>query len=96
MANLPAEYDIEDVFKSLRDGLSGREALRAALQRRDKSMLMYRKDLFEAKGITMPDQATYADIKKWAEALTDKGRIYGITLRGKPGWERTWPMSARW
>ena len=35
----------------------------------------------------MPEQATYADIKKLAEALTDKGKgIYGITLRGKPGW----------
>ena len=35
----------------------------------------------------MPEQATYDDIKKFAEALSDKGKgIYGITLRGKPGW----------
>ena len=87
MANLPAEYDIEDVFKSLRDGLSYDGKLYALPFNGESSMLMYRKDLFEAKGITMPEQATYADIKKWAEALTDKGKgIYGITLRGKPGW----------
>ena len=87
MANLPAEYDIEDVFKSLRDGLSHDGKLYALPFNGESSMLMYRKDLFEAKGITMPEQATYADIKKWAEALTDKGKgIYGITLRGKPGW----------
>ena len=87
MANLPAEYDIEDVFKSLRDGLSYEGKLYALPFNGESSMLMYRKDLFEAKGITMPEQATYADIKKWAEALTDKGKgIYGITLRGKPGW----------
>ena len=87
MANLPAEYDIEDVFKGLRDGLSYDGKLYALPFNGESSMLMYRKDLFEAKGITMPEQATYADIKKWAEALTDKGKgIYGITLRGKPGW----------
>ena len=35
----------------------------------------------------MPEQPTYDDIKKLADALTDKSKgIYGITLRGKPGW----------
>ncbi len=87
MADLPAEYDIEDVFKCLRDGLSYDGKLYALPFNGESSMLMYRKDLFEAKGIKMPEQATYADIKKFAEALTDKGKgIYGITLRGKPGW----------
>ena len=81
MANLPAEYDVEDVFKSLRDGLSHEGKLYALPFNGESSMLMYRKDLFDAKGITMREQATYADIKKWAEALTDKGKgIYGITL----------------
>jgi sorbitol/mannitol transport system substrate-binding protein len=50
-------------------------------------MLMYRKDLFDAKGLKMPEHPTYEDIKKFAAALTDKNAgIYGITLRGKPGW----------
>src|SRR5260370_1307727 len=36
---------------------------------------------------TMREQPTYDDIKKFADALTDKAKdIYGITLRGKPGW----------
>ena len=87
MENIPAEYDIEDVFKGLRDGLSYDGKLYALPFNGESSMLMYRKDLFEEKGIKMPEQATYDDIKKWAEALTDKGKgIYGITLRGKPGW----------
>src|ERR1700730_6823296 len=48
---------------------------------------MYRKDLFDEKGLKMPEQPTYDDIKKFADALTDKSKgIYGITLRGKPGW----------
>jgi sorbitol/mannitol transport system substrate-binding protein len=85
--NLPAEYDIEDVFKSLRDGLSYNGKLYALPFYGESSMLMYRKDLFDAKGLKMPDQPTYDDIAKFADQLTDKSKgIYGITLRGKPGW----------
>src|SRR6202008_1403753 len=85
--NLPAEYDIEDVFKSIRDGLSYDGKLYALPFYGESSMLMYRKDLLEAKGLTMPEQPTYDDILKFADALTDKAKgIYGITLRGKPGW----------
>lgn len=87
ITNLPADYDVEDVFKSIRDGLSYDGKLYALPFYGESSMLMYRKDLLEAKGLTMPEQPTYDDIKKFADALTDKEKnIYGITLRGKPGW----------
>src|ERR1700745_2532547 len=87
MENLPADYDIEDVFKSLRDGLSYQGKLYALPFYGESSMLMYRKDLLEQKGLKMPEQPKYEDIKKIADALTDKAKgFYGITLRGKPGW----------
>src|SRR5271154_4692559 len=87
MGNIPGDYDIDDVFKSIRDGLSYQGKLYALPFYGESSMLMYRKDLFDEKGLKMPDQPTYADIKKFADALTDKAKgIYGITLRGKPGW----------
>jgi sorbitol/mannitol transport system substrate-binding protein len=87
MENLPADYDADDVFKSLRDGLSYDGKLYALPFYGESSMLMYRKDLLDAKGLKMPDQPKYEDIKKIADALTDKAKgIYGITLRGKPGW----------
>jgi sorbitol/mannitol transport system substrate-binding protein len=87
MENLPADYDVEDLFKSLRDGLSYQGKLYALPLYGESSMLMYRKDLLEEKGLKMPDQPKYEDIKKIADALTDKSKgIYGITLRGKPGW----------
>jgi sorbitol/mannitol transport system substrate-binding protein len=54
MENLRAEYDIEDVFKSIRDGLSHDGKLYALPFNGESSMMMYRKDLFEAKGLTMP------------------------------------------
>jgi polyol transport system substrate-binding protein len=87
MENLPADYDVDDVFKSLRDGLSNDGKLYALPFYGESSMLMYRKDLFDAKGLKMPDQPTYTDIAKFADALTDKSKEqYGITLRGQPGW----------
>ena len=87
MGNIPADYDIDDVFKSIRDGLSYQGKLYALPFYGESSMLMYRKDLFDEKGLKMPEHPTYDDIKKFADALTDKSKgIYGITLRGKPGW----------
>jgi sorbitol/mannitol transport system substrate-binding protein len=87
MANIPADYDLDDVFKTLRDGLSYQGKLYALPFYGESSLLVYRKDLFDAKGLQMPEQPTYDDIKKFADALTDKTKgIYGITLRGKPGW----------
>jgi sorbitol/mannitol transport system substrate-binding protein len=87
MDNLPADYDVDDVFKSLRDGLSNDGKLYALPFYGESSMLMYRKDLFDEKGLKMPDQPTYDDIAKFADALTDKSKgFYGITLRGQPGW----------
>jgi sorbitol/mannitol transport system substrate-binding protein len=87
ISNIPADYDIDDVFKSIRDGLSDQGKLYALPFYGESSMLMYRKDLLDEKGLKMPDQPTYDDIKKFADALTDKSKgIYGITLRGKPGW----------
>ena len=87
MADLPTDYDLDDVFKSLRDGLSYEGKLYALPFYGENSMLVYRKDLFDEKGLQMPEQPTYDDIKKFADALTDKTKgIYGITLRGKPGW----------
>src|SRR6516225_3745487 len=90
IGNIPADYDVEDVFKSIRDGLSYNGKLYALPFYGESSMLMYRKDLLDQKGLKMPQQPTYDEIRKFADALTDKysksGGVYGITLRGKPGW----------
>jgi sorbitol/mannitol transport system substrate-binding protein len=88
MANIPADYDLDDVFKSLRDGSSYKGKLYGLPFYGESLLLVYRKDLFDEKGLQMPEQPTYDDIKKFADALTDKTKsIYGITLRGKPGWD---------
>ena len=71
----------------MRDGLSYDGKLYAVPFYAESSMMFYRKDLFEAAGITMPEQPTWEQITEWAEKLTDKTKDqYGFCLRGKPGW----------
>ena len=85
--DLPADYDLNDLFKTVRDGLSSDGKLYALPFNAESSMTFYRKDLFAAKGLTMPDHPTYEQIRGFAEKLTDKENgVYGICLRGKAGW----------
>jgi sorbitol/mannitol transport system substrate-binding protein len=87
MTNLPADYDLDDVVKTARDGLSYNGTLYALPFYVESSMTYYRKDLFAAKGLKMPDQPTYTQIAQFADKLTDKAHgTYGICLRGKAGW----------
>ena len=85
--DLPAEYDIDDILPAIRGGLTVDGNLLAAPFYGESSMVMYRTDLMEAAGLTMPEAPTWADIEKAAAAMTDKAKEqYGICLRGKPGW----------
>ena len=48
---------------------------------------MYRKDLFEQAGLTMPERPTWEQVAQFAEQLKDPAADRaGICLRGKPGW----------
>ncbi len=87
VTGLPASYDLDDVLKSVRDGLSYDGTLYALPFNAESSMTFYRKDLFAAKGLTMPDHPTYSQISELADKLTDRPNgVYGICLRGKAGW----------
>ena len=85
--DLPESYDANDLLPAIRGGLTVDGNLFAAPFYGESSMVMYRKDLMEAAGLTMPDAPTWADIEKAAAAMTDKSKEqYGICLRGKAGW----------
>ena len=85
--DLPADYDIHDVLKPIRDGLSYSGKLYALPFYGESSFTFYRKDLFDRAGLKMPEQPTYDDIARFARILHDpRNGIYGICLRGKPGW----------
>ena len=80
-------YDVGDILPAIRDGLSADGKLYAAPFYGESSMLMYRKDLVEKAGMDMPDNPTWDHVAEVAAKITDKDNgIYGICLRGKPGW----------
>ncbi|OHC43212.1 MAG: sugar ABC transporter substrate-binding protein [Rhodobacteraceae bacterium GWE1_64_9] len=85
--DLPADYDVDDLLPAIRGGLTVDGNLIAAPFYGESSMVMYRTDLMEKAGLSMPEAPTWAFIKEAAAAMTDKGsEVYGICLRGKAGW----------
>ena len=80
-------YDYKDLIPQVKEGLSYDGKMYAAPFYAESSFTYYRKDLFEKAGITMPEKPTYTQIAEYAAKITDKKNgIYGICLRGKPGW----------
>jgi sorbitol/mannitol transport system substrate-binding protein len=86
--NLGADYDVDDLLPAIRAGLTGDDGkLYAAPFYGESSMVMYRKDLIEKAGLTMPDAPTWEFIGEAARKMTDRAAgINGICLRGKAGW----------
>ena len=85
--DLSAAYDSGDILPAMRGGLSYEGTLYAAPFYGESSMVMYRTDLFQAAGISMPEAPTWDFIADAARKITDKdNEIYGICLRGKAGW----------
>jgi len=85
--NLGADYDVDDLLPAIRSGLSMDGKLYAAPFYGESSMIMYRKDLFEKAGLTMPESPTWDFVAEAAKKITDKStETYGICLRGKAGW----------
>lgn len=81
------EYDVNDFFKPVRDGVSFDGRLYAVPFYGESSFLMYRKDLFQQAGITMPERPTWQQVAEYADKLKDPGQDRaGICLRAKPGW----------
>ena len=84
---LGADYDVDDLLPAIRGGLSVDGKLYAAPFYGESAMIMYRKDLFEKAGLTMPDSPTWEFIGEAARKITDRNAdINGICLRGKAGW----------
>ena len=82
-----AAYDVDDLLPAMRNGLSVDGKLYAVPFYGESSMLMYRKDLADKAGITVKDNPTWGEIKELAAKIHDPANgVYGICLRGKPGW----------
>ena len=85
--DVAANYDFDDLLPAIRDGLTYEDQLYAVPFYGESSFTMYNKALFDAAGLTMPEQPTWDQIREFACQLNDpENNVAGIVLRGKPGW----------
>jgi sorbitol/mannitol transport system substrate-binding protein len=87
-ADQDSSYDKADLLEPMVKSLSGEDGkLYAAPFYGESSFLMYNKEMFAAKGLTMPERPTWAQVADFAAKLNDKSTgTAGICLRGLPGW----------
>jgi sorbitol/mannitol transport system substrate-binding protein len=87
-AQADSAYDVNDLIKPMVQSLAGEDGkMYAAPFYGESSFLMYNKDLFAAKGLTMPEKPTWNQVAGFAAKLDDKKNgVAGICLRGLPGW----------
>lgn len=79
--------DPADLLPAIAGGLTVDGQLMAAPFYGESSMVMYRTDLMEKAGLTMPEAPTWTFIAEAAAKMTDKANeVYGVCLRGKAGW----------
>lgn len=81
-------YDLDDIFESVRVSCSSETNGLAALPFYSEStMICYNKEIFEEKGLTMPENPTWEEIYELAAACDDKENgVAGIAIRGLAGY----------
>ncbi len=80
-----SSYAPDDLIPGIRGALSYQSNLYAVPFYGESSMLMYRKDLLAAAGVTMPDHPTWDQVAAAAQKVNSSS-VSGICLRGLPGW----------
>ena len=80
-----SNYAPDDLIPGVRKALSYNNDLYAVPFYGESSMLMYRKDLLSAAGVTMPDHPTWDQVAAAARKVNSSS-VNGICLRGLPGW----------
>lgn len=87
-------YDLDDIIKTERDALSVDGKLYALPVYGESSFTMYRKDLFEKAGLTMPERPTWDQIREFACKLNDPAHgIYGISMKGVSDYSQLAPFT---
>ncbi len=87
-ADADSTFDKADLIKPIVESLSGEDGKMYAVPfYGESSFLMYRKDVLQKQGLTMPEKPTWAEVADIAAKVdgAQKG-MKGICLRGLPGW----------
>ena len=86
-AEKKAWYDREDLIQGMVDSLAINGESYALPFYGESSFIMYNKELFAQKGLTMPAEPTWDQIYELAKKVHDPAKgIVGMTMRGAPGW----------
>jgi sorbitol/mannitol transport system substrate-binding protein len=78
-------YELGDLIPAVKNALSANGKQYASPFYAESSFVMYRKDVLQSKGVTMPARPTWQQIAAIARKI-DSPKMAGICLRGKPGW----------
>ena len=82
-----ADFDQADILPPMQTSLSYNDQVYGQPFYGESSFLMYRKDVLEAQGLTMPESPTWPEVAELAEQLDGaEPGMAGICLRGQPGW----------
>ncbi|WP_084099966.1 ABC transporter substrate-binding protein [Knoellia flava] len=80
-------FDQDDILKPMTTSLSSEGKIYGQPFYGESSFLMYRKDVLEAKGVTMPEKPTWQEVAEIAAQVDGaEPGMKGICLRGQPGW----------
>jgi sorbitol/mannitol transport system substrate-binding protein len=80
-------FDQADILKPMTVSLSSEGKVYGEPFYGESSFLMYRKDILDAKGITMPAKPTWPQVADIAAKVDGaEPGMAGICLRGQPGW----------
>jgi sorbitol/mannitol transport system substrate-binding protein len=87
------KYNIDDLIPTIRAALTVDDQLYGLPFYGESSFTMYRKDLFDAAGLKMPDAPTWDDIRSFACKLNDPTKgVYGIAMKGVPDYGQLAPF----
>ncbi len=82
-----AAFDQADILKPMATSLSADGKIYGQPFYGESSFMMYRTDVFEQAGLTMPPNPTWQEIATLAQQVDGKQPgMKGICLRGQPGW----------
>ncbi len=86
--DLGDDYDYGDIYQTIRAGLSANDTLYAVPFYAESSFTFYRKDLFDAAGVSAPtEQITYDQFAEIVAKVHDPDNgVFGTCQRGKAGW----------
>ena len=82
------DFKVEDILPSMSAAMSGKDGKTYGMPfEGQSSFLMYRKDIFDAKGLTVPSNPTWDEVADLAAKVDEaEPGMAGICLRGQPGW----------